>query len=84
MMVGSPPIAALGYLLPLLGRHAGEIQMIDAPGVLDRGVCCVESPEHLIARLSFPLAIVVLIAGVLLNAITRRQPAAIEPPPAED
>jgi hypothetical protein len=47
----------LSFLLPFVVSHAGEQQMIDAPGVFYEGVCCVEAPWHFFQRLIwFPIA----------------------------
>ena len=59
-------LIVLSFLLPLTFPHAGEQQMIDAPGVLYKGVCCIEAPWHFFQHLIwFPIAPVLLLFGII-------------------
>ncbi|WP_139159588.1 hypothetical protein [Asticcacaulis taihuensis] len=54
------------FLLPLIVSHDGEQQMIDAPGVIYRGVCCIEAPWHFFQHLIwFPIAPLLLLLAAI-------------------
>ena len=49
-------IALMVALMPLFVSYRGELHMIDGPGVLEQGSCCVEPTYHWLGRTLLPLA----------------------------
>jgi hypothetical protein len=60
----------VGSMLPLFVSHAGELPMIDGPGVLDHGVCCKEPTWHSYARILPIFAMLLWSAAAILMALT--------------
>jgi len=70
-------LICLSFFLPFIVSHTGEQQMIDAPGILYQGVCCIEAPWHFFQRLIwFPIGPVLLlfsaVAAVLALLLKKR------------
>lgn len=71
-------VALTVAVLPLVVSHRGEQPMIDGPGALDHGECCVEPWYHFLGHTALPLAaFLFFVFGLLAIAgVTgRREPS---------
>ena len=68
----------LGTALPRLVSHASEWRMINGPGALDHGACCVEPTYHWISHALVTLGSITFLLGWLIwaaSAVTRICPS---------
>lgn len=59
-------------LWPELISHDGERDMVDGPGMVVGGVCCVEPLHHFLNRVIWPIAALLMAVSFLLPALLER------------